>query len=64
MLWVLGVIALGGLLLLLVLAMVSTPTLDPRDYGDHLNPALTGNAGARELVELAARVRKESKGYE
>ena len=64
MLWVLGVIALGGLVLLLVLAMVSTPTLDPRDYGDHLNPALTGNAGARELVELAARVRKESKGYE
>lgn len=64
MLWVLGVIALGGLVLLLVLAMVSTPTLDPRDYGDHLDPALTGNAGARELVELAARVRKESKGYE
>ena len=64
MLWVLGVIALGGLVLLLVLAMVSTPTLDPRDYGVHLNPALTGNAGARELVELAARVRKESKGYE
>ena len=64
MLWVLGVIALGGLVLLLVLAMVSTPTMDPRDYGDHLNPALTGNAGARELVELAARVRKESKGYE
>lgn len=64
MLWVLGVIALGWLVLLLVLAMVSTPTLDPRDYGDHLDPALTGNAGARELVELAARVRKESKGYE
>ena len=64
MLWVLGVIALGGLVLLLVLAMVSTPTLDPRDYGDHLNPALTGNAGVSELVELAARVRKESKGYE
>ena len=64
MLWVLGVIALGGLVLMLVLAMVSTPTLDPRDYGDHLDPALTGNAGARELVELAARVRKESNGYE
>ena len=64
MLWVLGVIALGGLVLLLVLAMVSTLTLDPRDYGDHLDPALTGNAGARELVELAARVRKESKGHE
>ena len=64
MLWVLGVIALGVLVLVLLLAMVSTPTLDPRDYGDHLNPALTGNAGARELVELAARVRKESKGHE
>ena len=63
MLWVLGVIALGGLVLLLVLAMVSTPTLDPRDYGDHLDPALTGNAGARELVELAARVREESKHH-
>ena len=64
MLWVLGVIALVGFVLLLVLAMVSTPTLDPRDYGDHLNPELTGNAGVSELVELAARVRKESKGYE
>ena len=64
MLWVLGVIALVVLVLLLVLAMVSTPTLDPRDYGDHLNPELTGNAGVSELVELAARVRKESKGYE
>ncbi len=64
MLWVLGVIALGGFVLLLVLAMVSTPTLDPRDYGDHLNPELTGNAGVSELVELAARVRKESKGHE
>ena len=63
MLWVLGVIALGGLVLLLVLAMVSTPTLDPRDYGDHLDPELTGNAGVSELVELAARVRKESKGH-
>ena len=64
MLWVLGVIALGGFVLLLVLAMVSTPTLDPRDYGDHLDPELTGNAGVSELVELAARVRKESKGHE
>ena len=64
MLWVLGVIALGGLVLLLVLAMVSTSTLDPRDYGDHLDPELTGNAGVSELVELAARVRKESKGHE
>lgn len=64
MLWVLGVIALVGFVLLLVLAMVSTPTLDPRDYGDHLNPELTGNAGVSELVELAARVRKESKGHE
>ena len=64
MLWVLGVIALVVLVLLLVLAMVSTPTLDPRDYGDHLNPELTGNAGVSELVELAARVRKESKGHE
>ena len=64
MLWVLGVIALGGLVLLLVLAMVSTPTLDPRDYGDQLNPELTGNSGVSELVELAARVRKESKRNE
>ena len=64
MLWVLGVISLGVLVLLLLLAIVSTPTLDPRDYGDHLNPELTGNAGVSELVELAARVRKESKGYE
>ena len=64
MLWVLGVIALGVLVLLLLLAMVSTPTLDPRDYCDHLNPGLTGNAGVSELVELAARVRKESKGHE
>ena len=64
MLWVLGVIALGGLVLLLVLAMVSTSTLDHRDYGDHLDPELTGNAGVSELVELAARVRKESKGHE
>ncbi len=50
--------------LLLLLAMVCTPALDPRDYGDHLNPELTGNAGVSELVELAARVRKESKGHE
>ena len=64
MLWVLGVIALGVLVLLLLLAMVSTPTLDPRDYGDLLKPELTGNAGVSELVELAARVRKESKGHE
>ena len=64
MLWVLGVIALVVLVLLLLLAMVSTPTLDPRDYGDHLDPELTGNAGVSELVELAARVRKESKGHE
>ena len=64
MLWVLGVIALGVVVLLLLLAMVSTPTLDPRDYGDHEGPELTGNAGVSELVELAARVRKESKGHE
>ena len=55
MLWVLGVIALGGLVLLLVLAMVSTPTLDPRDYGDHLDPELTGNAGVSELVVIRQR---------
>ena len=60
---VLGVFALG-VLVLFGLASGGGPVLDPRDYGDHLDPALTGNAGARELVELAARVRKESKGYE
>lgn len=55
------------LFLLLVLALINDPTLDPSEFGDHLDPELTGSAGVRgvdELVELAARVRKESKGHE
>ena len=63
--WVIaGVALLGFLLLVLALALINDPTLDPREFGDHLNPELTGNAGVSELVELAARVRKESKGHE
>lgn len=61
--WVIGGLVLLVVLLLL-LALSSAPTLDPREFGDHLNPELTGNAGVSELVELAARVRKESKGHE
>ena len=63
MLWVLGVFALG-VLVLLALAVSGVPMLDPRDFGDHHDPELTGNAGVSELVELAAQVRKESKGHE
>jgi len=66
MAWVIGGLVLV-LFLLLVLALCSYPTLDPREFGDHLDPELTGSAGVRgvdELVELAARVRKESKGHE
>lgn len=65
--WVIaGVALLGFLLLVLALALINDPTLDPREFGDHLDPELTGSAGVRgvdELVELAARVRKESKGH-
>lgn len=64
--WVIGGLVLLVVLLLL-LALSSAPMLDPREFGDHLDPELTGSAGVRgvdELVELAARVRKESKGHE
>lgn len=62
--WIVVMLILAVLFVVLGLALSSDPTIDPREFGDHLDPALTGNAGARELVELAARVRKESKGYE
>jgi hypothetical protein len=64
--WVIGGLVLLVVLLLL-LALSSATTLDSREFGDHLDPELTGSAGVRgvdELVELAARVRKESKGHE
>jgi hypothetical protein len=66
MLWVIGGLMLL-VFLLVVLALINDPTLDPREFGDHLDPELTGSAGVRgvdELVELAARVRKESRGHE
>lgn len=71
-LWaVVGLVLVLVLFLLLVLALafalINDPTLDPREFGDHLDPELTSSAGVRgvdELVELAARVRKESKGHE
>lgn len=65
MLWVL----IG--LLLVVVVLIGTSDIgavenDPLMMGDHLDPELLGldTASGRELVELAARVRKESKGHE
>lgn len=47
--------------LVLTLLCTSTPTLDPREFGDRLDPALNRQAEVEELVELAAQARKEIK---
>lgn len=54
-------VVLAVLLAVLVLSLLCTPTLDPRDFGDHLDPALIRQAEVEDLVELAAQARKEIK---